>query len=124
MGSSQVHWDSLVKRWLFSSIQGLLAIAVATIIFFFLGPILQGFDTTAGTVDLGSLHVLAFGAVRFLFCTFMAWTVLQLDWKILDQYVDRGALSDDWKESGPRTRLFVFAAIFSVLLLAAILSCR
>ena len=38
----------------------------ATIIFFFLGPILQGFDTTAGTVDLGSLHVLAFGAVRFL----------------------------------------------------------
>lgn len=113
-----------MKHWLFSNFQGLLAIAVATIIFFFLGPILQGFDTTAGTVDLGSLHVLAFGAVRFLFCTFMAWTVLQLDWKILDQYVDRGALSDDWKESGPRTRLFVFAAMFAVLLLAAILSCR
>lgn len=113
-----------MKHWLFSNFQGFLAIAVATIIFFFLGPILQGFDTTAGTVDLGSLHVLAFGAVRFLFCTFMAWTVLQLDWKILDQYVDRGVLSDDWKESGPQTRLFIFAAMFSVLLLAAILSCR
>jgi len=50
--------------------------------------------------------------------------VLQLDWKILDQYVDRGVLSDDWKESGPRTRLLVFSAVFSVLLLAAILSCR
>lgn len=113
-----------MKHWLFSNIQGLLALTAATIIFFFLGPILQGFDTTAGTVDLGSLHVLAYGAVRFLFCTFLAWTVFQLDWKLLDQYIDRGVLSDDWKESGPRTRLFVFVAVFSVLLLAAILSCH
>ena len=111
-------------RWLQSNLQGLAALLAATIIFFFLGPILQGFDTTAGTVDLGSLHVLAFGAVRFLFCTFLAWSVLQLDWKILDRYIDRGVLRDDWKESGARTRLTLFVAVFIALLFAAILSCK
>jgi len=113
-----------VIRWLKTSFQGLVALLAATIIFFFLGPILQGFDTTAGTVDLGSLHVLAFGAVRFLFCTFLAWSVLQLDWKMLDRYVDRGGLKDDWKEACPRTRLLVFVSVFGLLLLAAILSCK
>jgi len=113
-----------VIRWIKTSFQGLVALLAATIIFFFLGPILQGFDTTAGTVDLGSLHVLAFGAVRFLFCTFLAWSVLQLDWKILDRYIDRGVLRDDWKESGARTRLTIFVAVFIALLFAAIFSCK
>lgn len=101
-----------------------MALAVAIIAFFFLGPILQGLDTTAGVVDLGSLHVLAFGAVRFLFCTFLAWSVLQLDWKILDKYVDRGALKDDWKEACPSVRLKVFVMVFGILLISAILSCK
>ena len=101
-----------------------MALSVAIIIFFFLGPILQGFDTTAGVVDLGSLHVLAFGAVRFLFCTFLAWSVLQLDWKILDRYIDKGVLKDDWKEACPRTRLLTLCVIYGILLLAAILSCK
>lgn len=111
-------------RWLRSNFQGMMAILVAIIIFFLLGPILQGFDTTAGVVDLGSLHVLIFGAVRFLFCTFLAWSVLQLDWKILDRYIDRGALRDDWKEACPKTRLFTFVFVFGVLLISAILSCK
>jgi len=113
-----------VIRWLRSNFQGLMALCVAIIIFFFLGPILQGFDTTAGVVDLGSLHVLAFGAVRFLFCTFLSWSVLQMDWKILDRYIDKGALKDDWKEACPRTRLLTLCVIYGVLLLAAILSCK
>jgi hypothetical protein len=113
-----------VKRWFFSNFQGILALIVATTIFFFLGPILQGLDTTAGTVDLGSLHVLAFGGVRFLFCTFLAWSVLQMDWKILDKYVDREILKDDWKDAFPKTRLYIFVAVYGILLLAAILSCR
>ena len=111
-------------NWLRSNFQGLLALGVAIIIFFFLGPILQGFDTTAGVVDLGSLHVLAFGAVRFLFCTFLSWSVLQMDWKILDRYVDKGVLKDDWKEACPKTRLTIFSFVFGVLLIAAILSCK
>lgn len=111
-------------RWLRSNFQGLMALLVAIIIFFFLGPILQGFDTTAGTVDLGSLHVLAFGAVRFLFCTFLAWSVLQLDWKLLDRYIDRGTLKDDWKEACPRTRINALVLVFGLLLIAAILSCK
>jgi hypothetical protein len=113
-----------VIRWIRNSFQGLVALSVAVIIFFFLGPILQGFDSTAGVVDLGSLHVLAFGAVRFLFCTFLSWSVLQMDWKILDRYIDKGALKDDWKEACPRTRLTMFSIVFGVLLLAAILSCK
>ena len=113
-----------MKRWLKTSFQGLLALAVAIIIFFFLGPILQGFDSTAGVVDLGSLHVLAFGGVRFLFCTFLAWSVLQLDWSILDGYIDRGLLKDDWNDAFPKTRLTIFATVYGVLLLAAILSCK
>ena len=111
-------------RWIRNSFQGLVALSVAIIVFFFLGPILQGFDSTAGVVDLGSLHVLAFGAVRFLFCTFLAWSVLQLDWKILDRYIDKGALKDDWREVCPKTRLTVFSFVFGVLLFAAILSCK
>jgi len=113
-----------VIRWIRNSFQGLVALSVAIIVFFFLGPILQGFDSTAGVVDLGSLHVLAFGAVRFLFCTFLAWSVLQLDWKILDRYIDKGALKDDWKETCPKTRLTIFSFVFGVLLFAAILSCK
>ena len=111
-------------RWIRNSFQGLIALSVAIIIFFFLGPILQGFDSTAGVVDLGSLHVLAFGAVRFLFCTFLAWSVLQMDWKILDRYVDKGVLKDDWKEACPKTRLAIFSFVFGVLLIAAIFSCK
>lgn len=111
-------------RWLRSSLQGLAALLTAIIIFFLLGPILQGFDTTAGVVDLGALHVLVFGAVRFLFGTFLAWSVLQLDWKILDRYIDRGILKDDWKEACPSTRLYVFVLVFGLLLFAAILSCK
>jgi len=113
-----------VIRWLRSNLQGLAALSVAIIIFFLLGPILQGFDTTAGVVDLGSLHVLAFGAVRFLFCTFLAWSVLQLDWKLLDRYIDRGTLKDDWKEACPRTRINALVLVFGILLIAAILSCK
>jgi hypothetical protein len=113
-----------VIRWIQNSFQGLVALSVAIIIFFFLGPILQGFDSTAGVVDLGSLHVLAFGAVRFLFCTFLAWSVLQMDWKILDRYVDKGVLKDDWKEACPKTRLAIFSFIFGILLIAAIFSCK
>jgi len=124
MAGSQVYRNPLVIRWLRSNLQGLAALTVAIIVFFLLGPILQGFDTTAGVVDLGSLHILVFGSVRFLFCTFLAWSVLQLDWKILDRYIDRGALKDDWKEACPRTRLMVFVSIFGLLLLSAILSCK
>lgn len=113
-----------MTRWIRNNLQGLAALTVAIIIFFFLGPILQGFDNTAGIVDLGSLHVLVFGAVRFLFCTFLAWSVLQMDWKILDKYIDKGLLKDDWNDSFPKTRLYVFAAIFLGLLYAAILSCK
>jgi hypothetical protein len=113
-----------VKRWIRTSVQGILALAFAIIIFFFLGPILQGFDTTAGVVDLGSLHVLAFGGVRFLFCTFLAWSVLQLDWKILDKYIDMEVLKDDWNDAFPKTRLTVFVAVYGILLLAAVLSCK
>ena len=111
-------------RWLQSNFQGILALFVSTVIFFLLGPILQGFDSAAGVVDLGSLHVLVFGAVRFLFCTFMAWSVLQLDWKILDRYIDRGVLRDDWKEACPKTRLQIFVFVFGLLLLSAIFSCK
>jgi len=112
-----------VIRWLRSNLQGLAALSVAIIIFFLLGPILQGFDTTAGVVDLGSLHVLAFGAVRFLFCTFLAWSVLQLG-KLLARYIDRGTLKDDWKEACPRTRINALVLVFGILLIAAILSCK
>lgn len=110
-------------RWVKSNFQGVAALTLAIIVFFLLGPILQGFDNTAGVVDLGSLHVLAFGSVRFLFCTFLSWSVLQMDWKILDRYIDKGALKDDWKEACPSTRLKVFVFVFGILLLAAILSC-
>lgn len=111
-------------RWIKSNFQGVVALIIATVVFFFLGPILEGFDSTAGTVDLGSLHVLAFGSVRFLFCTFLAWSVLQLDWKILDRYIDKGILKDDWKEACPRTRINALILVFGILLIAAIFSCK
>jgi hypothetical protein len=47
-----------------------------------------------------------------------------MDWKILDQYVDKGVLKDDWKEACPKTRLAIFSFVFGVLLIAAILSCK
>lgn len=111
-------------RWIKSNFQGVAALVIAITVFFFLGPILTGFDNTAGTVDLGSLHVLAFGAVRFLFCTFLAWSVLQLDWKILDRYIDKEILKDDWKEACPRTRINALILVFGLLLIAAIFSCK
>lgn len=104
-------------NFLKTNVQGLVALIVALGLFLGLGPVLQNVDPTAGIIDLGALHLLVFGSVKFLLGTFIAWLVLSLDWGIFDKHIDSGALADDFKEASPETRLKVTVMLFIGLLI-------
>jgi len=111
-------------NFLKTNVQGLLALVVALGLFLGLGPVLTHIDPTAGIIDLGALHLLVFGTVKFLLGTFVAWLVISMDWGVFDKYIDSGALSDDFKDLRPDIKVKVLVFLFIGLLVTFALCVR
>ena len=111
-------------NFLKTNVQGLIALVVALGLFLGLGPVLQNVDPTAGIIDLGALHLLVFGTVKFLLGTFVAWLIISMDWGIFDKYIDSGALADDFKELRPDIKVKVLVFLFVGLLVTFALCVR
>lgn len=107
-----------------TNVQGLLALVVALGLFLGLGPVLQTIDPTAGIIDLGALHLLVFGTVKFLLGTFVAWLVVSMDWGIFDKYIDSGALADDFRELKAEAKIKLLVYLFIGLLVTFALCTR
>jgi len=92
-------------------------------LFLALGPILHAIDPGAGVVDLGALHVVLFAGVKLLFAVTLAWLIINIEFKFLDQYMDNNALEDDWRELNGQTRATILVTVFIGLVLAFALLC-
>ena len=112
-----------MKKWLKDNVQGLGALLCGLILFLALGPILRVLDPGAGIVDLGALHVVLFAGVKLLFAVTLAWLIINIEFKFLDQYMDNNALEDDWKELDGHVRATILVAVFLGLVIAFALLC-
>lgn len=112
-----------MKKWLKDNVQGLGALSCGLALFLVLGPILHAIDPGAGVVDLGALHVVLFAGVKLLFAVTLAWLIINIEFKFLDQYMDNNALEDDWKELNGQTRTTILVTVFIGLVLAFALLC-
>jgi len=88
-----------------------------------LGPLLHKIDPGAGVVDLGALHVIIFAAVKLLAAVSLAWGIIAIEFKFLDDYVDSRWLIDDWVNLDGQTRAKILVGVFLGLVLAFSLLC-
>ena len=93
-------------------------------LFLGLGPILQSIDPGAGVVDMGALHVVLLAGVKLFFAVSLAWLIITIEFKILDDYVDNGTLLDDWREMNAQTRAILLITMFLGLVMAFSFLCR
>lgn len=112
-----------MKKWFWSNAQGLAALAGGLTLFLVLGPLLHKIDPGAGVVDLGALHVILFGAVKLLAAVSLAWGIISIEFKFLDDYMDSGSLMDDWKDLPGDIRVYVLMGLFVGLILAFAIIC-
>ena len=75
-------------KTLLSNFQGLAALAVAVLLFFFSPMLLRLADPTAGAFDAGYLQRPILGAVYFFFATFCGWLAFQLDYGRINDWLD------------------------------------
>jgi len=54
----------------------------------------------------------------------LAWLIITLEFKFLDDYVDNGTLIDDWREMNPQARSILLVTMFLGLVLAFSFLCR
>ena len=111
-------------NFLKTNVQGLIALLGALGLFFGLGPLLQHIDPTAGVIDIGALHLLVFGTVKFLLGVFVVWLVVSFDWVPFDKYLDTGAFSDDFLTLRPETKAKLLVYLFIGLLVTFALCTR
>ena len=107
-----------------ANVQGLIALLGALGLFFGLGHLLQHIDPTAGIIDIGALHLLVFGSVKFLLGVFIVWLVVAFDWGPFDKYLDTGAFADDFRELHPETKARLLVYLFIGLLITFALCTR
>lgn len=111
-------------NFLKTNVQGLIALLGALGLFFGLGPLLRHIDPTAGVIDIGALHLLVFGSVKFLLGVFMVWLVVAFDWAPFDKYLDTEAFADDFRDLHPETKAKLLVYLFIGLLITFALCTR
>ena len=112
-----------MKKWLWDNAQGLTALACGVGLFLVLGPLLHKIDPGSGVVDLGALHVIIFAAVKLLAAVSLAWGIIAIEFKFLDDYMDSRWLIDDWVNLDGQTRAKILVGVFLGLVLAFSLLC-
>lgn len=112
-----------MKRWLWDNAQGLTALLCGVGLFLALGPLLHKFDPGAGVVDLGALHVVIFAAVKLLAAVSLAWGIIAIEFKFLNDYVDSKTLLEDWVGLDGEARAKILVGVFLGLVLAFALLC-
>jgi len=111
-------------NFLKTNVQGLIALLGALGLFFGLGPLLQHIDPTAGVIDIGALHLLVFGTVKFLLGVFVVWLVISFDWAPFDKYLDTNAFADDFKDMKAEVKAKLLVYLFMGLLVTFALCTR
>ena len=74
-------------------------------------------------MDLGALHVIIFGAVKLLAAVSLAWGIIAIEFKFLNDYMDSRWLLDDWVNLDGQTRAKILVAVFLGLILAFSILC-
>lgn len=105
--------------------KGLSALILAALVFLGSPYLLRWLDPTAGAFDVGYLQRPVMALVYFLFATFAAWVVFQIDWPDADRWIDSEAKENSFKAdfnslSGP-TKIGVSLYVFTILLAAFLL---
>ena len=112
-----------MKKWLWDNAQGLTALLCGIGLFLVLGPLLHKIDPGAGVVDLGALHVIIFSAVKLLAAVSLAWGIIAIEFKFLDNYMDSKSLFEDWENLQGEVRAKLLIAVFLGLVLAFAILC-
>lgn len=112
-----------MKRWLLDNAQGLIALLCGVGLFLVLGPLLHQVDPGAGVVDVGALHVIVFGAVKLLAAVSLAWGIIAIEFKFLNDYVDSKTLLEDWAKLESESRAKILVGVFLGLVIAFALLC-
>lgn len=100
-----------------------MALTCGVGLFLALGPLLHKVDPGAGVVDLGALHVIIFAAVKLLAAVSLAWGIIAIEFKFLNDYVDSRSFIEDWMELEGETRTKILIGMFLGLVLAFSLLC-
>jgi hypothetical protein len=90
-----------VVRWLrriFSTWQGLAALAVAVALFWLSPVLLRAMDPTAGVFDAGYLQRPLVAAAYFFFAIFCTWVAFQLNFPTMDHWLDSGKFKLAWDQ--------------------------
>lgn len=112
-----------MKKWFWDNAQGLTALACGVGLFLALGPLLHKIDPGAGVVDLGALHVIIFGAVKLLAAVSLAWGIIAIEFKFLNDYMDSRSFIEDWMELEGEVRAKILVGVFLGLVLAFAILC-
>lgn len=100
-----------------------MALACGVGLFLALGPLLHKIDPGAGVVDLGALHVIIFGAVKLLAAVSLAWGIIAIEFKFLNDYMDSRFFIEDWMELEGEVRAKILVGVFLGLVLAFAILC-
>lgn len=100
-----------------------MALACGVGLFLALGPLLHKIDPGAGVVDLGALHVIIFGAVKLLAAVSLAWGIIAIEFKFLNDYMDSRSFIEDWMELEGEVRAKILVGVFLGLVLAFAILC-
>lgn len=107
---------NFLSRW-----QGLWALLIFLGGFTVTPMIMRLISPTSGQIDGAYVHGLIFTALVFFMAIFCGWLAMQMDWSILDRYIDTGAMKSDWKGLSPLARIIVFfLTIFFLISLFAV----
>ena len=106
-----------LKDW-----QGAWAMLIVGVVFFLVPRVFQFFDMNSGVIDPAYIHALVFTVGAFFTAVLCAWTAVQLDWQMLNRYIDNGSLVKDWYDMQPWKRVaFTFGMV--AFLIAAFIAC-
>jgi hypothetical protein len=106
-----------LKEW-----QGLWALAAVGTLFWATPFIFRILGMSAGVIDPAYLHALVFTVGVFFTAVFCAWVAVQLDWKILNRYIDSGSFLRDWEYLHPWQKMaFTFGTVAA--LIASFIAC-
>lgn len=104
-------------KFLLSIKRELIAGLIVLVLFYLTAPLIRLLDPTAGALDLGWVHFFVLVPVGVFAGLVAFWVFLNVAFKTMDKWIDRGDFAADFAALGPAGRIDLFKWVFATFML-------